>query len=304
MHKKANELYLRFVLLKACNAKCYFCHKEGDDSSPGFILDQQIILKAVRVAQSLGIKTFKFTGGEPLLYPGLELLIQKIKEICPQAEISLTTNGMLLEKKLNCLLAAGLDRANVSFQTLDRQKYIEIMGKDKLDVVKRGIALLSAAKTKSKICSAFSKRNADEILDMARWAKAMGLGYRVHNLLPVLDIAKGDIIPIEEIEETISSYPGATRQEIKKNGKNRLLFAGNDWEILLPDWRHWKKCGIARCPLNDHKKNLCKEGEVYALRVTPDQIQSCLMGNRKSFPFSQISEIETAMAKAVQSIVH
>ena len=303
MVKKTEDLYLRFVLLSACNAKCYFCHREGDSDSTAFVLDPEVVLEAVRAAVPLGIKTFKFTGGEPLAYKGLGKLISQMKEICPEAEISLTTNGILLRKRLTELLAAGLGRANVSLQTLDREKYIQIMGVDMLDEVLEGIVELSAIQPGSKICSAFSLRNADEILKMARWANRLGLGYRVHNLLPVLDIAKPDVIPIEEIEERISRFPGAVRREIERNGKHRLIFTGPDWEILVPNWRFWKPCEIKGCPLNNNAKGLCKEGEIYALRVTPDQMQTCLMGNHKGFPFGQVSEVGVALKSACEEVV-
>ena len=302
MVKRIEEMYLRFVLTKRCPFKCYFCHREGDAESPGFELSREVVIEAVRVAMSLGIYSFKFTGGEPLEYEGLADVIAEIKSICPSAEISFTTNGLYLERDLVKLIEAGIDRANVSLQSLDRKKNEEIVGVDSFDEVMRGIELLSKFKTDSKIVTAFSKRNEDEILDMARFAKRLGLGFRVHAVLPALPIAEPDVIPIEEIEERISRFPGAVRRIIEVNGKHRLLFTGPDWEILVPDWRHWKRCGMASCPLNDNVKKVCKEGEVFALRITPSEVQTCLMRNKKNFPFEKVGDIREALTSACKLV--
>ena len=110
----------------------------------------------------------------------------------------------------------------------------------------------------------------------------MGLGYRVHNLLPALEETRSEIIPIEKIEQIITSFPGASRLEINKNNKHRILFSGKDWDIEMPDWRFWKKCRMSKCPINNQSKGVCNEGEVYAIRLTSKSIQTCLLGNKKT----------------------
>ncbi|MEK7150166.1 MAG: radical SAM protein [Patescibacteria group bacterium] len=294
------EIYLRVVLLNNCNIKCFFCHKEGSGTISEKIQPINII-KAVSVASMLGIKTVKFTGGEPLLYKELSTVISKIKELHPDVEISLTTNGIFLKEYISDLLDAGLDRVNVSLQTLDPLKYYQITGVDCLEKVIRGIeTLIANKKTDSKICSAFFKKNSTEILSIAKWAKTMGLGYRVHNLLPALEETRSEIIPIEKIEQIITSFPGASRLEINKNNKHRILFSGKDWDIEMPDWRFWKKCRMSKCPINNQSKGVCNEGEVYAIRLTSKSIQTCLLGNKKNFIYNNLDEIHSSVIQGYE----
>ena len=139
---------LRISLTPACNLSCIYCHREGE-KNPGNPLSAEEIAEILRVGAHFGIRSVKFTGGEPLLR---EDLLKILHSVPPAMESSLTTNGTLLADMAQDLKKAGLRRVNVSLDSLDRRIYEKIAGVDKLDDVLNGIsAALDAGLTPIKI---------------------------------------------------------------------------------------------------------------------------------------------------------
>lgn len=102
------------------------------------------VLTLIEAVAKLGITKVRLTGGEPLVRPGIIQLIQGIAQQDEIEDISLTTNGILLEKMAPQLKAVGLKRLNISLDTLKRERYLEITGKDMLEQVVRGIEVARA----------------------------------------------------------------------------------------------------------------------------------------------------------------
>lgn len=133
--------YLRISVTDRCNLKCTYCvPKSGlrlfrDKDTISF----EEIVEVVKVCTQMGIKKFRLTGGEPLVRKGIIKLVEMISSINGVEDLSMTTNGVLLEKMAESLARAGLNRINISLDTVDREKYREITGKDLLDRVLRGI---------------------------------------------------------------------------------------------------------------------------------------------------------------------
>jgi len=139
---------IRISLAKQCNLSCIYCHREGERSSKEQLLAADIA-EILRVAAGFGIRSVKFTGGEPLLRPDL---LEIIRSVPAGMESSLTTNGTLLAGRARDLKAAGLRRVNVSLDSLDPGTYKKITGVDKLADVLAGItAALEAGLTPVKI---------------------------------------------------------------------------------------------------------------------------------------------------------
>src|SRR5262245_300602 len=110
--------------------------------SPTLLTDAEIV-HLVRVAvERLGVTEVRFTGGEPLVRKGLVGIVEQVTALRPRPQVSLTTNGIGLARIATGLRAAGLDRINVSLETLDRARFIELARRDRLTDV---IAGLSAA---------------------------------------------------------------------------------------------------------------------------------------------------------------
>lgn len=133
--------YMRLSVTDRCNLKCFYCRPSDDNDFLPYedLLTYEELLKLIQMALELGITRFRLTGGEPLLRPGLDKFIEQIKSIPGIEDLSLTTNGVLLENHLESLWRAGLRRINISLDTLDPKKYAAITGSDLLEKVIRSI---------------------------------------------------------------------------------------------------------------------------------------------------------------------
>ena len=133
---------LRISITNRCNFSCMYCHREGEDSCTcgpaGLEMKPELICEIVRVAAKFGIQKVKFSGGEPLIRKDFEEILACLP---PLKEVSVTTNGLQLEERAKSLKAAGLDRINISLDTLIPEKYEEITGAPpgSLEKVIRGI---------------------------------------------------------------------------------------------------------------------------------------------------------------------
>ena len=143
---------LRVSLTDRCNLRCTYCMPaEGLEWFPtDEVLNDAEVLRLVGIAvEQLGVTKIRFTGGEPLLRRSLEQIVAGAKSLRTRAgrapELSLTTNGVGLDKRVSGLAAAGLDRVNVSLDSLDRARYAALARRDRLDAVLAGLAASEAA---------------------------------------------------------------------------------------------------------------------------------------------------------------
>ncbi|ATZ61360.2 MAG: GTP 3',8-cyclase MoaA [Methanosarcinales archaeon Met12] len=130
---------LRISVTQRCNLKCFYCHKEGQDATDGEISPPEIE-KIIEISAKLGMTKLKLTGGEPLLREDVCDIIQRASNHIH--DISLTTNGTLLDQYCAELKDAGLKRVNISLDTMDSQKYKMIT---KTDALPQAIAGIEAA---------------------------------------------------------------------------------------------------------------------------------------------------------------
>jgi len=126
---------LRISVTPKCNLSCIYCHREGEKTTEGPLTAAEIA-EVLRVAAGFGIRSVKFTGGEPMLRPDL---IEIIRSVPAGMESSITTNGTLLAGLAADLRQAGLRRVNVSIDSLDPATYRKIAGTDRLSDVLEGI---------------------------------------------------------------------------------------------------------------------------------------------------------------------
>ncbi len=126
---------LRVSLTDRCNLRCSYCMPpEGLDWLPGpeMLTDDEVVRLIGIAVQQLGITEVRFTGGEPLLRRGLTGIVARAAALRPRPEISLTTNGIGLARLAGPLRQAGLDRLNVSLDTLSRQTFKTLTHRDRL----------------------------------------------------------------------------------------------------------------------------------------------------------------------------
>ena len=121
--------YLRISITDRCNLRCRYCMPEPVDAvQHADILRYEEILRICRAAIELGITKFKVTGGEPLVRAGCTEFIAELKKQPGTQQVTLTTNGLLLEKNLDALADAGLDGVNISLDTTDNTRFQRITG--------------------------------------------------------------------------------------------------------------------------------------------------------------------------------
>lgn len=133
--------YLRISLTDKCNLRCIYCMpEEGVCLMPhDALLSIEEITRCVKVATRIGIKNVRLTGGEPLVRKGIIALVQQLSAIPEIENISLTTNGTMLKTMALPLKEAGLNRVNISLDTLSRETYALVTRRDKLHEALEGI---------------------------------------------------------------------------------------------------------------------------------------------------------------------
>jgi GTP 3',8-cyclase len=139
---------LRVSLTDRCNLRCSYCMPpEGLDWLPGpALLTDDEVTRLVRIGtELLGITEVRFTGGEPLLRRGLPTIVARTAALVPRPEISLTTNGIGLTRLAGPLAQAGLDRVNVSLDTLRPEVFRSLAKRDRLDDVLASLGAAAAA---------------------------------------------------------------------------------------------------------------------------------------------------------------
>ena len=181
---------LRVSLTDRCNLRCAYCMPpEGLDwlPAPEQLTDDEVI-RLIRVGvELLGICEVRFTGGEPLLRRGLAGIIARTAELRPRPEISLTTNGIGLARSAVALRSAGLDRINVSLDTLRPETFRKLARRDRLPDVLDGLAAAAAAGLSPVKVNAVLMRdlNDDEAVPLLRFCVDRGYQLRFIEQMPL-----------------------------------------------------------------------------------------------------------------------
>jgi GTP 3',8-cyclase len=161
---------------------------EGLDWLPGEgQLTIEEFVDIARVCVESGITKIRLTGGEPLIYPKLNELISRLAGLSPRAELALTTNGIGLAARAQGLREAGLDRINVSLDTLHRDRFLTITRRDRLDDVLAGIeAAKSTGFAPVKVNAVLLRDvNEDEASSLLMWALDNDLALRFIEQMPL-----------------------------------------------------------------------------------------------------------------------
>jgi cyclic pyranopterin phosphate synthase len=217
---------LRVSLTDRCNLRCTYCMpEEGLQwlAKPELLTDDEIV-RMVRIAVTdLGVKDVRFTGGEPLLRPGLVGIVERCAALEPRPKISLTTNGIGLERTAAALRDAGLDRVNVSLDTL-RAEVFQAMTRRKRhhDVIGGLEAARAAGLAPVKVNTVLMRgMNDDEAPDLLQWAVDHDYELRFIEQMP-LDAQHGwqrsDMITAEEILESLRTRFTLTPEESSERG--------------------------------------------------------------------------------------
>ncbi|GIH64257.1 GTP 3',8-cyclase MoaA [Microbispora siamensis] len=198
---------LRVSLTDRCNLRCAYCMPpEGLDwlPKPELLTGEEIVRLLTIGVERLGIREVRFTGGEPLLRRELPEIVAATAALRPRPQVSLTTNGIGLARLAEPLARAGLDRVNVSLDTLDRDVFVRLAHRDRLRDVLDGLAAATAAGLTPVKVNAVLMRgvNDHEAVPLLRYCLDQGYELRFIEQMP-LDAQHGwrrdDMITADEI---------------------------------------------------------------------------------------------------------
>ena len=258
---------LRITLTNRCNVNCLYCHHDGMMSSKSEMTSDEVY-KICEIAKMLGVEKIRLSGGEPLLKKDIIETIEKINSL-DFKDISMTTNGILLKKYADALKNAGLDRVNVSLDTLNRKTYEFITKKDYLNDAREGILkAVEVGFNPVKINMVIMKDiNQNEIWEMFDFC-------RDHNIvLQIIELIESENCDddkfsadyhykLESIENELADIADDVRERKFMQGRKKYYIKGGEIEVVKPV----------------DNSSFC--ANCSRLRVTPDgKIKPCLLRN-------------------------
>lgn len=268
-----NITYMRISLTELCNLRCRYCMPEEgvEKKSHQEMLSEEELVNAVRAGAALGIKKLRITGGEPLVKKNIVSICRTLASIPGIEELCLTTNGIRLPELAKDLKAAGVNRLNLSLDTLDAGKYAYITRWGKLEDFYRGLnAALEADFEKIKINSVLiGGFNDDEIRPLAELTLKYPLDVRFIEMMPMYD--SGDFGPQSFISYTkvLDVLPEA--QEMPPDGSVaklwRLPDAMGNIGLISPVSAHFcAECNRIRLTSDGKLKPCLHSGDEYSLK--------------------------------------
>src|SRR3954449_1846072 len=181
---------LRVSLTDRCNLRCSYCMPaEGLDwlATPEVLTDDEVVRLITIAVERLGVREVRFTGGEPLLRRGLPDIVRRTAALRPRPETSITTNALGLTRTARTLAEAGLDRVNVSLDTVRREDFHTITRRDRFDDVVAGLEAAAAAGLGPVKVNAVLLRgiNDDQAPELLRWCLKRGYELRFIEQMPL-----------------------------------------------------------------------------------------------------------------------
>ncbi|MDQ3615575.1 MAG: GTP 3',8-cyclase MoaA [Actinomycetota bacterium] len=267
---------LRVSLTDRCNLRCSYCMPaEGLNWLPHdeTLTDDEVVRLISIGVGCLGIREVRFTGGEPLVRRGLVDIVRRTKALVPSPETSLTTNALGLTRTARALADAGLDRVNVSLDTVRREQFLEITRRDRFDDVVAGLEAAKAAGLGPVKINAVLLRgvNDDQAPELLRWCVERGYELRFIEQMP-LDAQHGwrrdTMITAEEIFDALRPEFDLEPAEEPRGSAPAELFAVNGGPATV---------GV----IASVTRPFC--GDCDRVRLTADgQVRNCLFATEES----------------------
>ncbi len=221
-----NINYLRISVTDRCNLRCIYCMPEQGVKSLSHdeILRFEDTLKIIKAAASLGINKIRFTGGEPLVMKDIDKLIYDTSKISGIDDISITTNGILLSDMAADLQKAGLNRVNISLDTLNADKFRSITRVGNLEKVMESIyKCLSLGLTPVKINTVLLRGiNDSEFVDFLNLIREIPVEIRFIELMPIGEGAHMYEKSKMSFMELLAVHPELTKIQTVKSSTAQL----------------------------------------------------------------------------------
>lgn len=258
---------LRITITNRCNVNCVYCHHDGMVSSKKEMTADELY-RICKIAKEIGVQKIRISGGEPLIRKDIVEIIEKIASL-DFKDISMTTNGTYLGKYAQGLKDAGLDRVNVSLDTLNRETYEFITKKDYLESAKEGILkAVEVGMYPVKINMVIMKDiNQNEIKDMFKFCRENDI---VLQLIELIESENCDDdkfsadyhYKLDMIEDRLADIADEVRERKFMQGRKKYYIDGGEIEVVKPVDNSTFCANCSR------------------LRITPDgKIKPCLLRN-------------------------
>ncbi|RUT33338.1 GTP 3',8-cyclase MoaA [Paenibacillus zeisoli] len=309
--------YLRISVTDRCNLRCVYCMPaEGIAFQPHEeIMSYEEIAEVVSALAPIGLRKIRLTGGEPLVRKDLEQLIHMLSRIEGIEDISLTTNGIFLPKKAGLLKEAGLNRINISLDSLHKDRYAVITRGGDVSKVLEGITAAEEAGLEPiKLNVVLMKgSNDDEIQDFIAMTLNRPIHVRFIEYMPIgsaTDSWRKSYLPLEAVMEVCKAAGWETEaaSQLKGNGPSqnmRVKGAVGTFGLIHPVSDHFcDNCNRLRLTADGHIKSCLYWSEEFNIRkVTgkndPDAIRSMFINSLGTKPKNH--EMALALEKKEQS---
>jgi GTP 3',8-cyclase len=269
---------LRISVTPSCNLDCVYCHKEGyNETIRKERMSPDEIARVVRIATGLGVRKIKITGGEPLLRNDIATIIENISKIDKIAVLSFTTNGVLLHDFLERNPGLGIDRINVSLDSLKRGVYESIVGKDRLFDVIAGINKAVCDGIQVELNTLVLKDlTAGEVSDITAFAN------RNDTNVQFIELVKTDgnqefygkhFYPLEKVEEFLENKADFVEAGAKKYDR-KVFHVGNSQIVTCKVVRDPRECSSLRCKL----LRVTADGRIKFFMINDDRYILDLLG--------------------------
>src|SRR3954471_4269929 len=263
---------LRISLTEKCSLRCTYCMPaEGLPSIPrDQVLTAEEVGRLVGIAGNLlGVHEVRFTGGEPLVRPDIVEIVRLSAAAAPGVHLSITTNGIGLDKKAAALAAAGLTRVNVSLDTLDREHFRTLTRRDRLPAVLDGIAAAQAAGLAPlKLNAVLMRDTLADAPDLLGWAVERGIRLRFIEQMPLDADAVWRRDSMVDAEELLAVL--RTRFTLEPHGREDPSAPAEEW---LVDGGPATVCIIASVT-----RSFCADCD--RTRITAEgSVRACLFGD-------------------------
>lgn len=263
---------IRISITSRCNLNCAYCHREGIKNAESE-MEPEEIKRVIEVCSGFGIRKVKITGGEPLIRKDVVDIVDRINSIEKIREISMTTNGLLLEKYALKLKEAGLKRVNISFDTLNAEKFRKITRGGDLSRVISGIEAAHEAGLKPIKLNmvAMNGINIEEIEQMLEFAS------KYDAILQLIGLMRNEYsknffdsyyYDLREIEKEIEKRARKVITRKTMHGRRRYVLQKGVVEVVFPM----------------HNSSFC--AHCTRLRITSDgKFKPCLMRENNHVDF-------------------
>lgn len=289
--------YLSIALTEQCNLNCVYCPPHGETyGTPRATLELDDALGILQVAHELGVNKVRLTGGEPLLYARIGEVLSYASSL--GLETHLNTNGVLLHRYAGMLNEFRGLHVKVSLDTMKRELYREITGKDSLSHVIRGINSISEYGILKRLSTVVTTKNNMGIRSLLSFCEEKSIGIKIHDMYVVPErrpVWKNLYKSLEELR--LEGEPGPRNEYSERYGIPTKELIVNGVNVRLKD-SHFGTTYHPTCEACPHWP--CQEG-FYCLVITPSKhVVPCRLGGHLRQRFGNQLELSVAISEAMR----